>query len=54
MRPVVSGCKITVVEGDTLAVVADKLQEAGVVRSATAFKIEARDDAGSDTAHKAR
>jgi UPF0755 protein len=33
---------VTVVEGDTLSDVADKLQEAGVVQSATGFKLEAR------------
>lgn len=33
---------VTVAEGDTLSVVADKLQEAGVIESATAFKLEAR------------
>ena len=43
--------KVTVGEGDTLAIVADKLQEAGVVKSATAFKIEARVE-GADTALK--
>lgn len=42
---------VTVVEGDTLSVVADKLQEAGVIRSATAFKIETRVE-GADTALK--
>ncbi|MGB3635240.1 MAG: endolytic transglycosylase MltG [Rubrobacteraceae bacterium] len=34
--------KVTVAEGDTLAIVADKLQEAGAIESAPAFKIEAR------------
>ena len=34
--------RVTVAEGDTLASVADELQEAGVIQSATAFKIEAR------------
>lgn len=34
--------EVTVVEGDTLSVVADKLKEAGVIESATAFKLEAR------------
>ena len=43
--------QVTVAKGDTLAVVADKLQEAGVVKSATAFKIEAR-VSGADTALK--
>lgn len=43
--------QVTVAEGDTLAVVADKLQEAGVVKSAAAFKIETR-VAGADTALK--
>ncbi len=33
---------VTVAEGDTLAIVADKLQGAGAIQSATAFKIEAR------------
>ena len=33
---------VTVAEGDTLSAVADKLQEAGVIESATAFKLEAR------------
>ncbi|MDQ4106519.1 MAG: endolytic transglycosylase MltG [Actinomycetota bacterium] len=42
---------VTVAEGDTLSVVADKLQEAGVIRSATAFKIETRVE-GTDTALK--
>lgn len=42
---------VTVAEGDTLSVVADKLQEAGVVQSATAFKIETRVE-GADTALK--
>ena len=42
---------VTVAEGDTLSVVADKLQEAGVVNSATAFKIEARVE-GADTTLK--
>lgn len=43
--------QVTVAEGDTLAMVADKLQEAGVVKSATAFKIEARVE-GADAALK--
>ncbi|MGF1471778.1 MAG: endolytic transglycosylase MltG [Rubrobacteraceae bacterium] len=34
--------EMTVAEGDTLAVVADKLKEAGVVESATIFKFQAR------------
>lgn len=38
--------KITVSEGDTLSVVADNLQEAGVIESATAFKLEARLEGG--------
>ncbi len=38
--------KITVAEGDTLALVADKLKEAGAIESATAFKIEARLEGG--------
>ncbi len=42
---------ITVNEGDTLSVVADKLQEAGIIQSATAFKIETRIE-GADTALK--
>lgn len=42
---------VTVAKGDTLSVVADKLQEAGVVQSATAFKIETRVE-GVDTALK--
>lgn len=33
---------ITVAEGDTLSVVADKLKEADVIKSATGFKLEAR------------
>ncbi len=42
---------VTVAEGDTLSVVADKLQEAGVIQNATAFKIETRVE-GADTALK--
>ena len=38
---------VTVVEGDTLSVVADKLREAGVIESATAFKLEARLEGGA-------
>ena len=34
--------EVTVEEGDTLSVVADKLDEAGVIGSATGFKLEAR------------
>ncbi len=42
---------VTVAEGDTLSVVASKLQKAGVIKSATAFKIETRVE-GADTALK--
>ncbi|CAN5896475.1 endolytic transglycosylase MltG [soil metagenome] len=38
--------KITVADGDTLSLVADKLQKAGTIESATAFKIEARSEGG--------
>lgn len=38
--------KVTVAEGDTLTEVADKLQEAGAIQSATAFKLEARLEGG--------
>ena len=38
---------VTVAEGDTLSVVADKLQEAGVIESATGFKLEARLEGGA-------
>lgn len=40
--------KVTVDEGDTLSIVADKLQEGGVIESATGFKLEARlEDGGT-------
>lgn len=42
---------VTIEEGDTLSVVADKLQDAGIIQSATAFKIETRVE-GADTALK--
>ncbi|MGB3681929.1 MAG: endolytic transglycosylase MltG [Rubrobacteraceae bacterium] len=42
---------VTVEEGDSLSVVADKLQGAGVIQSATAFKIETRVE-GAGTALK--
>jgi len=43
---------VEVVKGDTLSMVAEKLEGAGVVQSALVFKVEARMDGNSDTGIK--
>jgi UPF0755 protein len=43
---------VEVVKGDTLSTVAAKLEEAGVIKSALVFKVEARVDDNSDTSIK--
>lgn len=43
---------VEVVKGDTLSTVAAKLEEAGVIKSALVFKVEARVEGNSDTSIK--
>jgi UPF0755 protein len=43
---------VEVVKGDTLSTVAAKLEEAGVIKSALVFKVEARMDGNNDTSIK--